>query len=480
MHHLHYWARLNKRLTVPYLQFILLLFFLININLISGCKEKIASKEIQISSDLTKNFNLDNRYNFSPDDQWLVYDTRTNEGGIGNCRSIEKINVTTGEIVVLYKTRNATQYGPGVGAASYSHRENKVIFIHGLMNCNADRPYQQWRRTGVIIDEKQPGMPIFMDARDITPPFTPGALRGGSHDHEWSADGKWIGFTYNDAIMKSLEDKTGKKLNLRTIGVSKPLQEVKVDHDPGGENNDGIWYSVLLVKVIPDPVPGSDEIDHASGDCWIGDRGYLKPDGSWQRARAFLGTVRNSVGTTVPEVFVADIPKIVDIPGDNGPLEGTETSFPMPPRGTIQRRLTYTAETENPGCMGILHCSPDGSLIAYRAKDREGIDQVFFISPLGGDPVQVTHHRSSVQSAIHWNFDGKAIFYIQDNTVVKHKIRSDGISEKIIKITRRSAQPPSNLVLSHNGKIIAFNRDLVNNNDKGMSKQIFVVHLSSQ
>ncbi len=32
----------------------------------------------------------------------------------------------------------------------------------------------------------------------------PGALRGGTHRHEWSGDGKWIGFTYNDAILKAL------------------------------------------------------------------------------------------------------------------------------------------------------------------------------------------------------------------------------------------------------------------------------------
>jgi hypothetical protein len=30
------------------------------------------------------------------------------------------------------------------------------------------------RRTGVAIDIEKPFHPIFMDARDITPPFTPG------------------------------------------------------------------------------------------------------------------------------------------------------------------------------------------------------------------------------------------------------------------------------------------------------------------
>ena len=260
--------------------------------------------EVQLTFDTNKNHDLDNNDNFSPDDRWLVYDTRTEIGGIGECRTIEKVNVKTGEIVVLYETQNAGEYGPGVGAVSYSHTENKAVFIHGLLNCNAERPYAQWRRTGVIVDESQPGKPIFMDARDVTSPFTPGALRGGTHRHEWSGDGQWIGFTYNDAIMKALEDRTGEHWNLRTIGVSKRIRTVKVDHDPAGENNSGEWFSVLVVKVVPNPKPESDEISHAADDSWVGMRGYRKPDGTWQRARAFLGTVRNTKGESVKEVFV--------------------------------------------------------------------------------------------------------------------------------------------------------------------------------
>jgi hypothetical protein len=252
---------------------------------------------------------------------------------------------------------------------------------------------------------------------------------------------------------------------------------VKVDLDPEGENNDGTWFSVLIVKVVPDPQPGTDEINHAAGDCWIGDQGYRRTDGTYQRARAFLGSVINSAGIAVPEVFVADIPEDIAVAGADGPLEGTETSFPMPPKGTRQRRLTYTAETAHPGCIGILHADADGRWIAYRAQDDEGINQVFFIPPQGGDPVQVTYHQSAVQSDVHWNHDGKSIFYIQDNTVVRHIIASTEIPENIVRITRRSEQPPSNLVVSHAGKLIAFNRDIVNDKTKETSKQIFIVHM---
>jgi hypothetical protein len=173
-------------------------------------------REVQVTFD-PRNHDLDNNDNFSPDDQWLVYDTRKNVPAqpmreIGGNSNIEKVNVDTGEIVVLYETPDQTEYGPGVGAASYHPTENKVVVMHGLLNCDANMPYWYWRRTGVMVDEslavpcddgrggRQARRAVFLDARDVTPPFTPGALRGGTHRHEWSADGKWIGFTYNDAI----------------------------------------------------------------------------------------------------------------------------------------------------------------------------------------------------------------------------------------------------------------------------------------
>ena len=436
-----------------------------------SCDDKIG--EVQISHDNMKNFDLDGRHNFSPDDQWLVYDTRPVEGGIAACKTIEKINIETGEVKVLYSTSESHSYGPGVGAASYSPVEDKVIFIHGLQNCSAERPYEQWCRTGVIVDVNNPNVPIFMDARDVTPPFTPGALRGGTHDHEWSGDGAWIAFTYNDEIMKVLEDRTGEPWNLRTIGVSKPIGAVKVDHHPDDENIDGLWYSVLVVKVVPQPVPGSDEISHASGDSWIGVRGYQNTDNKWQRARAFLGTVKNQKGESVPEVFIVDIPEKINQPGDNGPLEGTVTSFPMPPKGTVQRRLTFTAESNYPGCLGTLRCSEDGKHIAYRKKDKNDIVQVFFISPLDGNSVQVTNHESDVQSTVRWSPEGKFIYYVWNNSIIQCNVQSGTGLGNFTKLTEKSSKPPSNLVLSHDGKIIAFNREVKSKDGKGVVKQIY-------
>ncbi len=442
-----------------------------------SCTTTKEYNEIQLTHDLSKNFDLDGRYNFSPNDKWLVYDTRIEGGGIGGCRTIEKVNVETGKIVTLYETQNATEFGPGVGGASYSHCENKTIFIHGLLNCNEKHPYQQWRRTGVIIDDAYPGEPIFMDARDVTPPFTAGALRGGTHQHEWSGDGEWIGYTYNDAIMKTLEDKTGKHWNLRTIGVSKAIRPVKVDHDADGENNDGTHFSVLVVKVVPNPTSGSDEIEHANDDSWVGSRGYKKEDGAWQRGRAFVGTVRDKNNKPVREVFIVDIPEQIDIPGEGGPLEGTQTTFPMPPKGTIQRRLTFTAETAQPGVLGFTRCSGDGEFISYRAKDEKGTFQIYFISPFGGEPIQVTKHDSDVQSAVRWSPDNSKIYYVWDNSVIECDVSKKDAPGEWKRITSKTTEAPNNVVLSHDGKMIAFNRDVLSVASNNKMKQIFTVKL---
>ncbi|MHC4336965.1 MAG: DUF3748 domain-containing protein [Planctomycetota bacterium] len=440
-------------------------------------------KVVQLTFD-PRNHYLDNNDNFSPDDQWLLYDTRKAVPGppvseIGANSNIEKVNVNSGEIVVLYETENQTEHGPGVGAASYHPTENKIVCMHGLLNCNANRPYWFWRRTGVMVDESQAGKCTFLDARDVTAPFTPGALRGGTHRHEWSADGQWIGFTYNDAIMADIEERTGERVNLRTIGVSTSLRPVEVDRDTEGENNDGIWFSALVVKVVPNPKPGSDEISRAFSDAWVGTKGYRKPHGTWQRARAFLGKLRTKEEHDLVEVFIVDIPDRIDVLGDDGPLEGTKTTMPMPPKGTKQRRLTYTENRKYPGVVieprHWVRSSPDGSRISFLAKDDNGIVQVFFVSPLGGEPVQVTHHNSPIQSTVRWNPDGNKICYVCDNSIFICDVADDSSFGKARRTTTRTDDPPICPAWSHDGKTITFNR-LVQNGKKWY-KQVFLLRL---
>jgi len=445
--------------------------------LLTSCKTMRFFSEIQLTNDLTYHHDLDNNDNFSPDNQWLAYDTRTDDGGIAASAKIEKVNVRTGEKKVVYEIKNNQIFGPGVGAASYSPVANQIVFIHGLNNVTEQNPYQQWRRTGVMIDEARNDNPIYVDARDINPPFIKGALRGGTHRHEFSGDGNWIGFTYNDAIMKALEDTTGQKHNLRTIGVSKKNKSIEVSNKKEGENISGEWFTALVVKVTPNPKIGSDEISHAAGDSWVGKNGYLKPDGTRQMARAFIGTVKAENGENVDEVFIVDIPENIEIDGESGPLEGTKTQLPQPPKGASQRRLTYTAKSNHKGCTGIVRASFDGSLLAFLAKDEQNIKQIFTISPNGGKPKQITFHESNVEGSVRWHPSGKSIFYIWNGSVCEVEINDIDFDKRLKIISKPSEPSPTNLVVAHDGNTLAFNR-LIDNPQSGLkNKQIFLIQL---
>ena len=453
---------------------------LIGLMILGSCASPVSNlKEIQLTKNLRKNHDLDNNDNFSPDGKWLVYDTRTGIGGIGGSPSVERVNVETGETEVLFGIPDNRDWGPGAGAVSYHPLENKVIFIHGLPVCTEKNPYQQWRRTGVIVDDSHPGAPILMDARDVTYPFTPGALRGGTHRHEWSRDGKWVGYTYNDAIMKKLEDSTGVKWNLRTIAVSNQRHPVIVNKDQAGENVAGTWFSAVVVRVVPDPKPGSNEISNAASDSWVGTSGYPRPDGTMQVARAFIGKVVASDGKGVDELFVVDIPDSINVPGEYGPLEGTPTTYQMPPKGAVQRRLTRTADGKYPGCSGVVRSSFDGKQISFLARDSTGIQQVFLISPLGGKARQVTEHGTDVQTGVRWSKDGKSIVYICDNSIIKCEISDQPFGNRITRLTAKSETAPSNVVWSNDEKTIAFNRLISAEGTKEPKQQIFVIKLDS-
>ena len=65
---------------------------------------------------------------------------------------------------------------------------------------------------GVVVRAARPGVIERLDARDLVPPFTPGALRGGSHVHLFSPDGRLVSFTYEDAVLDAPPRIEGDKL----------------------------------------------------------------------------------------------------------------------------------------------------------------------------------------------------------------------------------------------------------------------------
>ena len=94
---------------------------------------------------------LDNNENFSPDDQFLCYDTRPHGGSIANGKTIEKVDVKSGAITVLYEARDAVpDFGPGLAAVSYFPVGNEVVFICGKPPSTGLR-YEKHRRFGRLV-----------------------------------------------------------------------------------------------------------------------------------------------------------------------------------------------------------------------------------------------------------------------------------------------------------------------------------------
>jgi len=401
---------------------------------------------------------LSNTGVWSPDSQWIVYDTRLDDAGsVFGGETIEMVNVLTSEIRELYRSQNEAR----CGVVTFHPRDWKVVFILGPEHPTADWQYCAWHRQGVVVEVKQPGVKANLDARDIIPPFTPGALRGGSHVHVWDAAGQWVSFTYEDHVLAQFKSPTpANDINQRNIGVSIPGCPVRVTH-AHPRNHDGDYFTVLATRTVAGPQPGSDEISRACEEAWVGANGYVRQDGSRQNhALAFQGQVLTLKGETISEVFIADLPDDLTKPGD-GQLCGTETSAPYPPKGTVQRRLTFTADHRFPGIQGPrqwLRSSPDGSQIAFLMKDDAGVVQLWTVSPNGGSLRQVTRNLWPVASAFTWSPDGRHIAHVMDNSVCVTAVASGQTKRLTSRTDDFSGPRPEACVFSPDGKRIAFMR----------------------
>jgi WD40 repeat protein len=265
-------------------------------------------------------------------------------------------------------------------------------------------------------------------------------------------------------------------LNQRNVGVSVPRGPVRVSHDHP-RNHDGAWFTVLVTRTTSHPRPGSDDITRAYEEGWVGTNGYVRPDGTRQRsALAFQGDVRTLDGRKVTEVFLVDLPDDLTHPGD-GPPAGTETRLPRPPRGVVQRRLTFTTERKYPGVQGPRHwlrSSPDGTQIAFLMKDDAGVAQLWTVSPNGGPPRQVTHNPRPVASTITWSPDGRSIAHVMDGSVCVTEAGTGRTRRLTPRRTDATAPRPEACVFSPDGTQIAYVRRLPDSGG-GASNQIFVV-----
>lgn len=422
---------------------------------------------------------------FSANNEWIVFDHRNNDGDIKITGSIGIVNTKTGEERTIYKLANQTEHGPGVGAASFSPVTDRVIFIQGIRNADAKKPYDFTRRTGVAIDIDKPERPIFMDARSLDKPYTIGALRGGTHAHSWSGDGQMISFTYNDYVIEQLAKTNPKVKDLRTIGLMFP-KKVQVPNTANLENNDGEMFSVLAATVTENPKPGSDEIDKAFDECWIGKDGYIKTDGTRQRkAIAFQGNVKNVNGEIITEIFVSDIADGLTQGNFDKQVAGTDDTRPAMPIGITQRRITFTEGLSQPsdgyrdgkGVKGPRHwlrSSADGSRIFFLSEDVNGLIQAYSVSPNGGAVNQVTKNDFSITSPINISPDGLYISYIADQSVFITEI-STGVSQRLTPQYEAPEKLNGAVVWSNDGNTLAFNRYV--KSEKGVFLQVFLLYL---
>jgi hypothetical protein len=403
---------------------------------------------------------LTNANVWSHDGEWIVYDMRSDPAGsLFDGTRIERVHVETGEVEVLYASRR----GACCGVATCSPTDDRVAFILGPEHPTTDWQYAAWHRQGNVLRANDPRTCWNLDARDVVAPFTPGALRGGSHVHVFSGDGQWVSFTYEDHVLETLSGKpAGADRNQRNVAVAAPAGPVRVPRTHS-RNHDGEMFAAVVTATVNDPRPGSDEISRAYEDAWVGSAGYVRTDGSQQRrALAFLGDVTTADGGTIAELFVVDIPADPTRAGE-GPLEGTPTRRPAPPAGTVQRRLTFTAARPYPGIAGPRHwprSSPDGSQLAFLLRDDDGVSHLWTISPNGGEPRQLTVGPDAIASAFTWNQEGSRIAYIAGGAVRTVDTASGHVRELTPPAPPDEAPRPEACVFSPDGRRIAFVRSM--------------------
>jgi hypothetical protein len=404
-------------------------------------------KQITFAS---RHHQLTNTQTWTPDSQWLVFDVRPS-GASFTGETIERVNIHSGETEVIYRAND----GAHVGVVTVHPQEDRYVFIHGPENPDASWQYDFHHRRGVVTYQ---GETHNLDAMDITPPFTAGALRGGSHVHVYSPNGKFVSFTYNDHVLHEYDP----ALDLRNVGVAAPFGPVTPSGDHPREYSGSHWC-VLISQTTATPQPGSDEINRAYEECWVGNTQL-----------AFIGDTLSLGGEKVPELFIITLPK--DEAGwkqaGDVPLCGTENTMPAPPAGVFQRRLTFTHDRAYPGLVTAprhwVRSNPQGDQIAFLMRDETGVVQLWLIAPDGSGLRQLTH-CDGIQSAFNWHPSGEWLGFVLENRIAL----CDAKNGEIRFLTADHENPPSGdaVVFSPDGHAVAWMQETLG------FRQLWVTHV---
>ena len=359
---------------------------------------------------------------WSPDSEWVAYDTRSDPAGAAfDGTRIKAVHVRTGEVRTLFESRN----GACCGVVTWHPSLMRVAFILGPEHPTPDWSYGPAKRQGVTVDFDRPGVAKPLDARDLSG-ATPGALRGGSHVHVWHPGGELVSFTYEDAVAAD---------GVRTVGVSVCDRPVTVPKTHP-RNHDGSTFSVLVPHLTADPRPGSDDIIRACEEGWVGT----------SRALAFQGTVVETDGRRVPEVFTVEhrgphAPRADSARGACGPQSAV---------GVNQRRLTRGGVG---GPRHWLRSNPAGTHIGFLRPDAANVPQ-FWTVTLAGESRQTTHMLDGVASAFTWHPDGRRVAFVTGGRVVL----CDTAAGAVQPLTSRCLPRPEACAVSPDGRRVAYVR----------------------
>ena len=72
-------------------------------------------------------------------------------------------------------------------------------------------------------------------------------------------------------------------------------------------------------------------------------------------------------------------------------------------------------------------------------RDDNGIVQLWLISPQGGEPRQLTHNKTDIQSAFNWHPSGEWLGFVLDNRIACAHAQSGEVEY----LTENHANPPS-------------------------------------
>jgi Tol biopolymer transport system component len=89
-------------------------------------------------------------------------------------------------------------------------------------------------------------------------------------------------------------------------------------------------------------------------------------------------------------------------------------------------------------------------------KDEEGIVQLWTVSPLGGQPRQLTRNNDGIASAFTWSPDGRHIAHLMDGSVCVTSGETGTTNRLTTPMVGDHAPRPEACVFSPDGKRIAY------------------------